>query len=37
MNEIWGNTHPLVFVRIIYECLDAATFDDIHGDVLVKL
>ena len=35
--EMWEDTYPLVFVRVIYECLDAATFDDVHGDVLVKL
>lgn len=34
---MWEDTYPLVFVRVIYESLDAATFDDVHGDVLVEL
>jgi len=34
---MYGDTYPLVFVRVIYESLDAAAFDDVHGDILVKL
>ena len=31
------DNYPLVFVRVVYESLDAAAFNDVHGDILVEL